>query len=72
MSAYFLICYYRFAIFHIAQVKDTTISLCISNVGIIRTPITAAQSNLKAQPPPYQALHISGGRLPQTPCKTSK
>lgn len=67
MSAYF---YLLLQICNLPYCSDTTISLCISNVGIVRISITVAWSNLKTQPARY--LHISGGRLPQILAKQAR
>lgn len=69
MSAYF---YLLLQIYNLPYCSDTTISLCIPNADIVSASITVAWSNLKTQPAPYQALHISGGRLPQTLAKQAR
>lgn len=69
MSAYF---YLLLQICNLPYCSDTTISLCISNAGIVRASITVAWRNLKTQPASYQGLHMSGGRLPQTIAKQAR
>lgn len=69
MSAYF---YLLLQIYNLPYCSDTTISLCIPNSDIVSASITVAWSNLKTQPAPYQVLHISGGRLPQTLAKQAR